>query len=121
MMFNDKQAQKEPTEQTDQVSPVRFAPLARTPKGDGVQNDATFILDIPVTIVAEIGQAIISVRDLLNLDVNSVVELDKSTGEAVDILANNRLVAKGEVVVFGEKFAVRITEFLGNVKSNAAG
>lgn len=121
MISKDKQVQKEPTEQAAQVSSVRFAPLARTPKNEGGQNDPSFILDIPVTIVAEIGQATISVRDLLSLDVNSVVELDKSTGEPVDILANNRLVAKGEVVVFGEKFAVRITEFLGAVKPNPAG
>lgn len=103
--------EQEYREGTEQVAPAHFAPL-KLPSSSGGERDLGFLLDIPVTVVAEIGQARMPLRDLLALEVNSVIELNKFTGDPVDILANNRPIARGEVVVFGEKFAVRITEFL---------
>ncbi len=69
-----------------------------------------FILDIPVTISMEIGRARISIRNLLQLNQGSVVELDRLAGEPMDVLVNGTLVAHGEVVVVNEKFGIRLTD-----------
>lgn len=68
------------------------------------------ILDIPVTISMEIGRTMISIRNLLQLNQGSVVELDRLAGEPMDVLVNGTLVAHGEVVVVNEKFGIRLTD-----------
>jgi len=68
------------------------------------------ILDIPVTISMEIGRTQISIRNLLQLNQGSVVELDRLAGEPMDVLVNGTLVAHGEVVVVNEKFGIRLTD-----------
>ncbi len=68
------------------------------------------ILDIPVTISMEIGRTHISIRNLLQLNQGSVVELDRLAGEPMDVLVNGTLVAQGEVVVVNEKFGIRLTD-----------
>ena len=68
------------------------------------------ILDIPVTISMEIGRTSISIRNLLQLNQGSVVELDRLAGEPMDVLVNGTLVAHGEVVVVNEKFGIRLTD-----------
>ncbi|MEJ2686125.1 MAG: flagellar motor switch protein FliN [Gammaproteobacteria bacterium] len=68
------------------------------------------ILDIPVTIAMEIGRTRISIRNLLQLNQGSVVELDRLAGEPMDVLVNGTLVAHGEVVVINEKFGIRLTD-----------
>ncbi len=68
------------------------------------------ILDIPVTIAMEIGRTRISIRNLLQLNQGSVVELDRLAGEPMDVLVNGTLVAHGEVVVVNEKFGIRLTD-----------
>lgn len=68
------------------------------------------ILDIPVTISMEIGRTKISIRNLLQLNQGSVVELDRLAGEPMDVLVNGTLVAHGEVVVVNEKFGIRLTD-----------
>jgi len=70
------------------------------------------ILDIPVTIAMEIGRTKISIRNLLQLNQGSVVELDRLAGEPMDVLVNNTLVAHGEVVVVNEKFGIRLTDVI---------
>ena len=70
------------------------------------------ILDIPVTIAMEIGRADISIRNLLQLNQGSVVELDRLAGEPMDVLVNGTLIAKGEVVVVNEKFGIRLTDIV---------
>lgn len=70
------------------------------------------ILDIPVTIAMEIGRAEISIRNLLQLNQGSVVELDRLAGEPMDVLVNGTLVAHGEVVVVNEKFGIRLTDVI---------
>ena len=77
-------------------------------EGDEVSVDA--ILDIPVTISMEIGRTMISIRNLLQLNQGSVVELDRLAGEPMDVLVNGTLVAHGEVVVVNEKFGIRLTD-----------
>ena len=70
------------------------------------------ILDIPVTISMEIGRTCISIRNLLQLNQGSVVELDRLAGEPMDVLVNGTLIAHGEVVVVNEKFGIRLTDVI---------
>lgn len=70
------------------------------------------ILDIPVTLGVEIGSTKIAIRNLLQLNQGSVVELDRLAGEPLDVMVNGTLVAHGEVVVINEKFGIRLTDVI---------
>lgn len=70
------------------------------------------ILDIPVTLSVEIGSTKIAIRNLLQLNQGSVVELDRLAGEPLDVLVNGTLIAHGEVVVVNEKFGIRLTDVI---------
>lgn len=70
------------------------------------------IMDIPVTISMEVGRTHISIRNLLQLNQGSVVELDRLAGEPLDVMVNGMLVAHGEVVVVNEKFGIRLTDVI---------
>ncbi len=70
------------------------------------------ILDVPVTISMEIGRTHINIRNLLQLNQGSVVELDRLAGEPMDVLVNGTLIAQGEVVVVNEKFGIRLTDVI---------
>jgi flagellar motor switch protein FliN/FliY len=70
------------------------------------------LLDVPLTITVELGRSTRTIREILTLGPGSIVELNRSVGEPVDILANGALVARGEVVVVDETFAVRIVEIV---------
>ena len=80
-----------------------------------VQN-LDFILDIPLRVTVELGQTSIMIKDLLQLCQGKVLELDKLAGEALEIVVNGKLVAKGEVVVINEKFGVRLTDIISPVE-----
>jgi flagellar motor switch protein FliN/FliY len=71
-----------------------------------------FLLDIPLELTVELGRARLLIKDLLQLGQGSVVELEKLAGEPMEILVNNKLVARGEVVVVNEKFGVRLTDII---------
>ena len=68
------------------------------------------ILDIPVTITMEVGRSQISIRNLLQLNQGSVVELERGAGEPLDVFVNGTLIAHGEVVVVNDRFGVRLTD-----------
>ncbi len=68
------------------------------------------VLDIPVTLSMEVGRSRISIRNLLQLNQGSVIELERATGDPFDIFVNGTLIAHGEVVVVNEKFGVRLTD-----------
>ncbi|EKE75412.1 flagellar motor switch protein FliN [Gallaecimonas xiamenensis] len=70
------------------------------------------ILDIPVTISMEVGRSKITIRNLLQLNQGSVVELDRVAGEPLDVLVNGTLIAHGEVVVVNDKFGIRLTDVI---------
>lgn len=70
------------------------------------------ILDVPVTLAMEVGRTRISIRNLLQLNQGSVVELDRAAGEPLDVFVNGTLVAHGEVVVINEKFGIRLTDVI---------
>lgn len=74
------------------------------------------IMDIPVTISVEIGRTKVNIRNLLQLQQGSVVELDRLAGEPLDVYVNKTLVAHGEVVVVNEKFGVRITDVISKTE-----
>ena len=74
--------------------------------------DLTPVFDVPVSISAVLGRSQMSVAQLLQLGAGSIVELDRKVGEAIDIYANNRLVARGEVVIVDERLGVTMTEII---------
>lgn len=80
--------------------------------GKSAPRDMDFLLDIPVEITAQLGTTKMLIKELLQLGQGSVIELEKLAGEPVEILANKRLVARGEVVVVNEKFGVRLTDVM---------
>ena len=83
-------------------------------QGDPMNLD--MILDIPLEITVELGRAQIPIKELLQMGPGSAVPLSKLEGEPVDILANDRLIAKGIVLVKDEKYGIRITEITGRLK-----
>lgn len=82
----------------------------RLKAGDDVNLEV--ILDIPVTISMEVGSTKINIRNLLQLNQGSVIELDRMAGEPLDIKVNGTLIAHGEVVVVNEKFGIRLTDVI---------
>lgn len=93
---------------------VAKAPLESfTPGAEGGNRpaaDLEQILDIPITLSVEIGKSRLSIRNLLQLNQGSVVELDRMAGEPLDVMINGTLVAHGEIVVINEKFGIRLTD-----------
>ncbi|MCU7810417.1 MAG: flagellar motor switch protein FliN [Candidatus Thiodiazotropha sp. (ex Notomyrtea botanica)] len=94
----------------DAAATATFDELTDESGNDSVNMDA--ILDVPVTISMEIGRTKINIRNLLQLNQGSVVELDRLAGEPMDVLVNGTLIAQGEVVVVNEKFGLRLTDII---------
>jgi flagellar motor switch protein FliN/FliY len=95
----------------DEAQPADFQNLhADNSRAGDIKLDA--ILDVPVTIAMEIGRTRINIRNLLQLNQGSVVELDRFAGEPMDVLVNGTLIAQGEVVVVNEKFGIRLTDIV---------
>src|SRR5262249_42312548 len=91
--------------------PVRFPALPdATPSGSSRSLD--LIMDVSMRVTVELGRSTMTVEDVLALGPGSVVELNKLAGEPVDILVNDQLIARGEVVVVDENFGVRVTEIV---------
>ena len=72
------------------------------------------LLDVEMDVTAELGRTRMTVRGLLDLEPGSIVELDRMAGSPVDLLVNGRLIARGEVVVIDEEFALRVTEIVAS-------
>ena len=95
------------------VEPAHFDEFSSTRgRNSGGDENMEMILDIPVTISMEIGRTKVSIRNLLQLNQGSVVELDRLAGEPMDVLVNGTLIAHGEVVVVNEKFGIRLTDVI---------
>jgi flagellar motor switch protein FliN/FliY len=93
------------------IAPVRFPPLGEgVPQGVG--QNINLLLDVQLTLTVELGRTKQYVKDILGLGEGSIIELDKLAGEPVDLLVNNKLIAKGEVVVIDENFGVRVTDIV---------
>lgn len=103
---------------TDGAEPVELEEL-RDEKADITVDEKRkldTILDIPVTISMEVGRAKISIRNLLQLNQGSVVELERVAGEPLDVLVNGTLIAHGEVVVVNDKFGIRLTDVISQIE-----
>lgn len=86
---------------------------AATEKPDGRKDrNLDLILDIPLRVTVELGRTKMLVSELLNLGQGSVIELNKLAGEPMEVLVNDKLVARGEAVVVNEKFGVRLTDII---------
>ena len=85
---------------------------AATPKNPDSSRRLDMLLDVPLEVNVELGRTRMTIQDLLQLGPGSVIELDKVAGEPLDILINDRLVARGEAVVVNDKFGVRITDIV---------
>ena len=79
--------------------------------GSGIEN-IDFILDIPLEVTVRLGSARMPIKDLLELGAGSVIELDRTAGDPLEVLVNNKLVARGEAVVVNEKFGIRLSEII---------
>ncbi|HHV81828.1 TPA: flagellar motor switch protein FliN [bacterium] len=117
--INDKVERKEENSSlisgdTASAKPVTFQPLtvSQTKEDGGRIGNLDLLRDVPIQISVELGRTRMLIKDLLSLSSGSIIELEKLAGEPVDILANGRLIAKGEVIVIDENFGVRITEIL---------
>jgi flagellar motor switch protein FliN/FliY len=93
------------------VSEVSFPELQKRDTGKGALA-LDFILDIPLTLNVELGRSQLLINELLQLGQGSVIELTKLAGEPMDVFVNQRLIARGEVVVVNEKFGVRLTDIV---------
>ncbi len=99
----------------NEASAVKFEKIKKSdPNGSSL--DLDFILDIPITVTVELGRGKMLIGKLLQLGQGSVVELTKLAGEPMDVFANNRLIAKGEVIVINEKFGVRLTDVISTAE-----
>ncbi len=104
------------------VPPVEEAPAAEATDSaqadkmagipDTSHRNLTLIMDIPLRVAVELGRTKMVVNDLLNLGQGSVIELNKLAGEPMEVLVNDKLVARGEAVVVNEKFGVRLTDII---------
>lgn len=97
------------------VEPVQFGSLTQSNAMPTDDTNLGLLLDIPLRVTVELGRTQRLVKDILELSQGSIIELDKLAGEPVDILVNNKLIAKGEVVVIDENFGVRVTEIVSQL------
>ncbi len=91
------------------AAPAQFSDLQSSATGNS-DLGLDYILDVPVTLSLEVGRAKIPIRNLLQLNQGSVVELERGAGEALDVYVNGTLIAQGEVVVINDRFGVRLTD-----------
>jgi flagellar motor switch protein FliN/FliY len=102
---------------TDKSPPMPESDAAQKSKSNNASDekltgDMEFLLDIPLEISVELGRTKILINELLKLGQGSVLELSKLAGETLEILANRKLIARGEVVVVNEKYGIRLTEII---------
>ena len=100
------------TSQPVNVQPASFTSFQPYPLQESEAKNLEMLMDIPLQVTVELGRTKRSVKEILELSSGSIIELDKLAGEPVDILVNNRLIAKGEVVVIDENFGVRVTDIV---------
>ena len=98
-----------------EVSSVQFDEIKQG-KAKEASLDMNFLMDIPLTVTVELGRGKMLISELLKLGQSSVVELTKFAGEPMDVFVNNRLIARGEVVVVDERFGVRLTDIVSHAE-----
>jgi flagellar motor switch protein FliN/FliY len=93
-------------------------PKTATPAKAGETASLEMLMDVILQLTVELGRTELTVRQVLDLQKGSVVELDRIAGDAVDIFVNDHMIAKGEVVVVDDKFGVRITELVSPMRES---
>ncbi len=113
----NNQAAAAPT-QAPKAEPAQFSEFNKESKKSIFTGNSDFevIMDIPVTLSLEVGRTSICIRNLLQLNQGSVVELDRNAGEPLDVLVNGKLVAHAEVVVVNDKFGIRLTDIVSTTE-----
>jgi len=98
------------------IAPVDLPPVESTASDEGIQKsrdvNLSMILDLPVDVHVELGQARMTIQSILAFSVGTVIELDRLAGDPVDIIVNGKLIGKGEVMVVDENFGIRVTELV---------
>ena len=109
-------AEQEEVEAAAEVAPLDELTDETVTISEDEQRKLDTIMDIPVTISMEVGRTHINIRNLLQLNQGSVVELDRLAGESLDVLVNGTLIAHGEVVVVNDKFGIRLTDVISQTE-----
>jgi flagellar motor switch protein FliN len=94
------------------VQSARFAPLAQSKADKATANPIDFLYDVTLQVSVELGRTEMTVREILDMSLGTVIELNKLAGEPVDILVNGKTIARGEVVVIDDMFGVRVIDVL---------
>ena len=98
--------------QEDQIGDANTAAAVAAGATSAKDRNLNLILDIPLRVTVELGRTKMPVSELLNLTQGSVIELTKLAGEPMEVLVNDKLIARGEAVVVNEKFGVRLTDII---------
>jgi len=103
-------------------SPISATPAeaSRPPALRGVDS-LGFLMDVPVAVTVELGLRSVKIADILRLGPGSVLELDKANGEPLDLYVNDRLIARGEAVIVGERYGIRLTEVVIDEETRRGG
>lgn len=110
-IVSEKKMEKKTKRMT--VSPVKFAPLLSelpTSAVTGVLGNLELVKDVKMNVTVELGRTNLPLKEVLQLGEASIIKLDRLAGESIDLLVNGRLIAKGEVVVIGNNFGIKITQ-----------
>lgn len=110
--MNSDEYNQDPRRQTPGAKPYKFGQLKESGPSH-TSSSIELLRDVNLTISAELGRNKMVVKDILKLGVGSVVPLEKEAGEAVDVLVNNKVIARGEVVEIDGNYGIRITEIYG--------
>jgi len=108
----DSASAEQQSDPAEEIEKAEFAQIQDDAAPAGEDVNLEVILEVPVSLSMEVGRTSISIRNLLQLNQGSVVELDRMAGEPLDVLVNGTLVAHGEVVVVNEKFGIRLTDVI---------
>lgn len=106
---NELDVKQDETQDLITVRPVKFQQFEQTPPNRAIKKNLDIMQDVSMHISVELGRTKSSIREVMEMEEGTVVELDKIAGEQVEVFVNEKLVAKGEVIVIEDKFGVRIT------------
>lgn len=106
------QPQVAPAVEQIDISKAQFPSLSSDNISQEQQTNLSLLMDVPMQLTVELGRTRMLIKEILGLGEGSIIELDKLAGEPVDLLVNNKLIAKGEVVVIDENFGVRVTDII---------
>lgn len=119
-MSDEENTDAVPAEAGGDAAPAELEDLGAAADSDDGDisdlNQSGFILEIPVKLSVEVGRTKINIRELLKLNHGSVVELERTAGEPLDVMVNGTLIAHGEVVVVNDKFGIRLTDVISRAE-----